>query len=59
MIDGLASAIALVAAVCEPRDAPETIDRLLGTLIKACGTDEPLKRSTLELIRQRLRNYAK
>jgi hypothetical protein len=58
MIDGLASAIALVAAVCEPPDAPEKIDRLLGTLIEACGPDEPLKRSTLELIRQRLRHYA-
>jgi hypothetical protein len=58
MVDGLASAIALLAALCDPPEAPGKFERLLGPLIEACGEDEPLKRRTLELLRQRIRVYA-
>ena len=58
MVDGLASAIALLAAVSDPPESPEKFERLLEPLIEACGEDEPLKRRTLELLRQRIRAYA-
>jgi len=58
MVGGLASAIALLVALCEPPEAPGKFERLLGPLIEACGEDEPLKRRTLELLRQRIRVYA-
>jgi hypothetical protein len=58
MVDGLVSAIALLAAICDPPEARGKFERLLGPVIEACGEDEPLKRRTLELLRQRLRVYA-